>query len=95
VSNSQYSQYSQYGTHEAYDPAYPPAYAYDVHSAQTLAYGVPGAYEDTYRPAYEAAQVPEPPLPRQVGSAAGEEVPAPAARATCRGSGGSGTWAAS
>jgi len=81
VSNSQYSQYSQYGTHEAYDPAYPPAYAYDVHSAQTLAYGVPGAYEDTYRPAYEAAQVPEPPLPRQMGSAEDEEMPAPAARA--------------
>ncbi|WP_308117060.1 ubiquitin-like domain-containing protein [Streptomyces guryensis] len=81
MSNSQYSQYSQYGTHEAYDPAYPPAYgAYDVHSAQTLAYGVPGTYEDTYRPAYEAAQPPEPTLPRQVGSAADEEEPEPAAR---------------
>ncbi|WP_405871981.1 ubiquitin-like domain-containing protein [Streptomyces sp. NBC_00005] len=91
MSSSQYSQNSQYETYEEHgpDPAYqPPEYGgFDVHSAQTLAYGVSGvfpAYDDTYRPAYEvaqAAEAPEPVLPRQVGSAAGEATPAPVAPA--------------
>ncbi|MFG2791270.1 ubiquitin-like domain-containing protein [Streptomyces sp. NPDC048419] len=89
MSKSQYETYEAYGTFEAHepDPAYrPPEYGgFDVHSAQTLTYGMPGAYDDTYRPAYQA---PEPPaevttaaLPRQLGGAAGEDVPGAAARA--------------
>jgi uncharacterized protein YabE (DUF348 family) len=83
--------YEAHGPNPGYQP---PGYGgFDVHGARTLGSGMPGAYDDTYRPAYEAAQaaeayeaaeVPEPVFPRQAGSAAGEAVPAPAARARTR-----------